>query len=209
MGEPILIFCLWTYTSKMVKALAFFEKINLDIPVIFTTAYDEYMIRAFKVNSIDYLMKPVNYDELVQAIEKYKRIHDHHGEKEGIGALLEAIQAREIAYKQRFLISSGSRLKTIEIADIAYFYSAEKITFLVTKDNQHFPLDFSLDKLTAIIDPKQFFRINRQMMVGLSAIANIHVYPKGRLKLDLIPTMKKEMLVSLDRVVEFKEWLGK
>lgn len=191
------------------QCFSIFEKINLEIPVIFTTAYDEYMIKAFKVNSVDYLMKPVNYDELVHAIEKYKRIHNQDDEKEGIGALLQAIQAKETAYKQRFLISTGSRLKTIEIADIAYFYSAEKITFLVTKENQRFPLDFSLDKLTAIIDPAQFFRINRQMLAGLSAISNIHVYPKGRLKLDLIPAMKEEVLVSLDKIVEFKEWLGK
>lgn len=185
-----------------------FEKINLEVPVIFTTAYDEYMIKAFKVNSVDYLMKPVNYEELVQSIEKYRRIHEHQPQKEGIGALLNAIQAKEIEYKQRFLISIGSRLKTIEITDIAYFFSAEKIT-LVTKDNQRFPVDFSLDKLTAIINPQQFFRINRQMMVGLSAIANIHVYPKGRLKLDLVPSFKEEVLVSFDKVVEFKEWLGK
>ncbi len=191
------------------QSFSIFEKINLDIPVIFTTAYDEYMVRAFKVNSVDYLMKPVNYDELVLAIEKYKRIHDKQEEKEGIGALLHAIQAKDAEYKQRFLISIGSRLKTIELAETAYFYSAEKITFLVTKDNQRFPIDFSLDKLAAIIDPRQFFRINRQMMAGLSAIANIHVYPKGRLKLDLNPPMKEEVFVSLDKVVEFKEWLGK
>jgi DNA-binding LytR/AlgR family response regulator len=191
------------------QSFSIFEKINLEVPVIFTTAYDEYMIRAFKVNSVDYLMKPVNYEELVQGIEKYKRIHEQPVEKEGISALLNAIQTKETDYKQRFLISIGSRLKTIEIADTAYFYSAEKVTFLVTKDSQRFPIDFSLDKLSAVVDPKQFFRINRQMMTGLSAIANIHVYPKGRLKLDLVPVMKEDVLVSLDKVVEFKEWLGK
>jgi DNA-binding LytR/AlgR family response regulator len=191
------------------QSFSIFEKINLEVPVIFTTAYDEYMIRAFKVNSVDYLMKPVNYEELVQGIEKYKRIHEQPVEKEGISALLNAIQTKETDYKQRFLISIGSRLKTIEIADTAYFYSAEKVTFLVTKDSQRFPIDFSLDKLSAVVDPKQFFRINRQMMTGLSAIDNIHVYPKGRLKLDLVPVMKEDVLVSLDKVVEFKEWLGK
>jgi DNA-binding LytR/AlgR family response regulator len=186
-----------------------YEKINLDLPAIFTTAYDEYMIRAFKVNSIDYLMKPINYEELVHAIEKYKRLHEQQSEKENMGALLQAIQTKEADYKQRFLISIGSRLKTVEVADVHYFYSAEKVTFLVTKDNQRYPVDFSLDKLAAALNPQKFYRINRQMMLGLSAITNIHVYPKGRLRIDVVPDFKEEVLVSLDKVVEFKEWLGK
>ena len=186
-----------------------FEKINLDIPVIFTTAYDEYMIKAFKVNSVDYLMKPINYEELTAAIEKYKRLHEQHEEKESMGALLQSIQAKE-EYKQRFLITIGSRLKTIEVTDVHYFYSAEKITFLVTKNNERFPVDFSLDKLAAVLDPAKFYRINRQMMLGINSITNIHVYPKGRLKIDITPDYKKEeVMVSLDKVVEFKEWLGK
>ncbi len=191
------------------QCFSIFEKINLDLPVIFTTAYDEYMIKAFKVNSVDYLMKPLNAEELSHAIEKYKRLHEKHSEKENMEAFIRAIQPKEAAYKQRFLISIGSRLKTIEVAEVHYFYSAEKVTFLVTKDNQRFPIDFSLDKLAAILNPQQFYRINRQMMIGLNAITNIHVYPKGRLKIDVIPDFKSDVMVSLDKVVEFKEWLGK
>ncbi|HEX8277987.1 MAG TPA: LytTR family DNA-binding domain-containing protein, partial [Segetibacter sp.] len=99
--------------------------------------------------------------------------------------------------------------KTIEATDINYFYSAEKITFLVTKDSQRFPIDYSLDKLVMMLNPKEYYRINRQMMVKLTAIANIHVYPKGKIKLDVIPVMKEDVFVSLDRVVEFKDWLGR
>lgn len=191
------------------QSFSIFEKINLDIPVIFTTAYDEYMIKAFKVNSVDYLMKPINYEELTGAIEKYKRLHEQHKEKESMGALLQSIQPKE-EYKQRFLITIGSRLKTIEVSDIHYFFSAEKITFLVTKNNERFPVDFSLDKLATVLDPAKFYRINRQMMLGINSITNIHVYPKGRLKIDVIPDFKKEeVMVSIDKVVEFKEWLGK
>ncbi len=191
------------------QSFSIFEKINLDIPVIFTTAYDEYMIRAFKVNSVDYLMKPINYEELADAIQKYKRLHVLPKEKESMGALLQSIQPKE-EYKQRFLITIGSRLKTIEVADVHYFYSAEKITFLVTKNNERFPVDFSLDKLAAVLDPAKFYRINRQMMLGINSITNIHVYAKGRLKIDVIPDFKKEeVMVSIDKVVEFKEWLGK
>lgn len=191
------------------QSFSIFEKINLDIPVIFTTAYDEYMIRAFKVNSVDYLMKPLNYEELTAAIEKYKRLHVMPKEKESMGALLQSIQPKQ-EYKQRFLITIGSRLKTVEAADVHYFYSAEKITFLVTKNNERFPVDFSLDKLAAVLDPAKFYRINRQMMLAIHSITNIHVYPKGRLKIDVIPDFKKEeVMVSIDKVVEFKEWLGK
>lgn len=190
------------------QSFSIFETINLDVPVIFTTAYDEYMIKAFKVNSVDYLMKPLNYEELVQAIEKYKRLHAQHASP-NLDTLIQSIQQKGVSYKDRFLVSIGSRLRTIELPEIQYFYSAEKITFLVTKENQRFPIDYSLDKISSMLDPKLFFRINRQMMVKLSAIANIHVYPKGKLRVDLQPAMKEEVFVSLDRVVEFKEWLGK
>ncbi|HAN65858.1 MAG TPA: DNA-binding response regulator [Chitinophagaceae bacterium] len=191
------------------QSFAIFEKINLDVPVIFTTAYDEYMIKAFKVNSVDYLMKPVNYEELVAAIDKFKRLRKQDAPGSQMDALMQSIQPKEQEYKSRFLISIGSKLKAIETDDIQYFYSAEKLSFLVTKDNQRFPVDYSLDKLNVLLDPKDFFRINRQMMVRLSAIEHIHVFPKGRLKLDLQPVMKDEVLVSLDKVTAFKEWLGK
>jgi DNA-binding LytR/AlgR family response regulator len=192
------------------QSFSIFENINLQVPVIFTTAYDEYTIRAFKVNSVDYLMKPLNYEELVQAIEKYKRIHAHpHNEEHNIEALLQSLHKKEPEYKDRFLVSIGSRLKTIETSEINYFYSAEKITFLVTKDNQRFPIDYSLDKLAIMLNPKEYYRVNRQMMVKLSAISNIHVYPKGKIKLDLLPSTKEEVFVSLDKVVEFKDWLGR
>jgi len=192
------------------QSVSIFETINLQVPVIFTTAFDEYTIKAFKVNSVDYLMKPLNYEELVQAIEKFKRIHAQKEEGgQSIEHLIQALQKKEPDYKSRFLISIGSRLKTVEVEEIQYFYSADKITFLVTQDNQRFPVDFSLDKLAVQLNPKAFFRINRQMMVKLGAIENIHVYTKGRIKLDLNPPMKEEVFVSLDKVVEFKEWLGK
>jgi len=190
------------------QCFSIFEKINLDVPVIFTTAYDEYMIKAFKVNSIDYLMKPLNFEELVNAIEKFKRLHKNSTD-DSLQSLLNAVQRKEPEYKQRFLISVGSKLKTIDIADVSYFYCADKITFLVTKENQRLPIDFSLDKLVNLLDPKQFFRVNRALLIKLEAIGNMHVFPKGKIKLDLTPAMKEEVFVSLDKVTPFKEWLGK
>ncbi|MBC6492786.1 LytR/AlgR family response regulator transcription factor [Flavihumibacter stibioxidans] len=190
------------------QSFSIFEKINLDLPVIFTTAYDEYMVQAFKVNSVDYLMKPVNYDELARAIDKYKRVHAQN--KSGsIDQLLRSIHQKENGYKERFMVSIGSKLKAFETDEINYFFSADKLTFLVTADNIRMPIDYSLDKLVMMLNPKEFFRINRQMMVRLSAIQNIHVFPKGRIKLDLIPEMKEEVMVSLDKITPFKEWLGK
>ncbi|HJW16178.1 MAG TPA: LytTR family DNA-binding domain-containing protein [Flavisolibacter sp.] len=193
------------------QSFSIFDTINLQVPVIFTTAFDEYTIKAFKVNSVDYLMKPLNYEELVAAIEKYKRIHGQQGEEEspGLEHLLKSMQKKEPEYKSRFLVSIGSRLKTIETEDIQYFFSADKITFLVTKENQRFPIDYSLDKMAVMLDPKQFYRINRQMTVKLEAIKNIHVFSKGKIKLDLDPATKEDVFVSMDKVVEFKEWLGK
>jgi DNA-binding LytR/AlgR family response regulator len=193
------------------QSFSIFETINLQVPVIFTTAFDEYTIKAFKVNSVDYLMKPLNYEELVAAIEKFKRIHGEAGEEKTLGLehLLQSMQKKEPEYKSRFLVSIGSRLKTIETEDIQYFFSADKITFLVTKENQRFPIDYSLDKMAGMLDPKQFYRINRQMTVKLEAIRNIHVFSKGKIKLDLDPPTKEDVFVSMDKVVEFKEWLGK
>lgn len=193
------------------QCFSIFETINLEVPVIFTTAYDEYMIRAFKVNSVDYLMKPLNYDELAKAIGKYKKFHDRGPAEspDNMSSLIQALQTKEEAYKDRFLISVGSRLKTIEVSEVQYFYSADKITFLVTSDNQRYPVDYSLDKLAHTLNPRDFFRINRQMMVKLQAIAHIHVYPKGKLKIDIVPAFKEDVFVSLDKVTEFKEWLGK
>lgn len=213
-GDPDLVFM--DIHLEDGQSFSIFETINLEVPVIFTTAYDDYMIKAFKVNSVDYLMKPLNYEELTAAIEKFKKFHqakkdaaDTDAPAVQWDALLKSIRNKEPEYKERFLISVGSRLRTIEVAEISYFFSAEKITFLTTKDGQRFPVDISLDKLHLQLNPKHFFRVNRQLIVGLPAIDNIHVYPKGRLKLELKPAMKEEVFVSLDRVTEFKDWLGR
>jgi DNA-binding LytR/AlgR family response regulator len=185
-----------------------FEQINLEAPIIFTTAYDEYMIKAFKVNSIDYLMKPVNYEELTNALEKFKRLRQQYGQN-NIEQLLKTINNKEPEYKNRFLVNGYNKLISVEVEKVAYFYSTDKITFLVTTDNQHLPVDYSIDKLTLLLDPRYFFRINRQVLVKLSAIHKMHVYPKGKIRLELQPDAKREIYVSMDKITPFKEWLGK
>ncbi|NUQ23904.1 MAG: response regulator transcription factor [Saprospiraceae bacterium] len=190
-------------------AFRIFERANLQAPVIFTTAYDEYMIQAFKVNSIDYLLKPINYSELVQALEKYKSLKNQFAQP-NLDVLLQFIgQKSEPEYKERFMITVGTKIRSIETREIAYFYSEDKLTFMVTKDGQHLPIDFSLEKLASLLDPKEFFRISRQYLVSFPAIQTAHTYFKGKLKLDLQPKTKIDALVSADRVTAFKEWMGR
>lgn len=189
-------------------AFKIFEKHDLRVPVIFTTAYDEYMIQAFKVNSIDYLLKPINYEELVQALEKFKSLR-HQFAQPHLDTLLRFIGQMEPEYKSRFMITVGTRIRSIETRDIAYFYSEEKLTFMVTRDGHTLPIDFSLDKLSSLLDPKDFFRISRQMIVSFSSVQTVHTHIKGKLKLDLLPKTKFEVFVSGDRMTDFKEWLGR
>ena len=195
-----------------------FEQTNLTTPVIFTTAYDEYMIQAFKVNSIDYLLKPINYAELVAAIEKFqalkKQFSQDRPESNPVGPDLEALlslvgRPKQTDHKERFMITVGTKIRSIETGDVAYFYLEEKIVFLVTKDGLNLPVDYSLDKLTQLLNPRQFFRISRQFLISLPAIQTIHTYSAGKLKIDLMPKSRQEVFVSGDRMSDFKEWLGK
>lgn len=185
-----------------------FELAPLTSPVIFTTAYDEYMIKAFKVNSIDYLLKPVNLVELMAALDKYKALKEQFS-KPDFNTLLQYIGQRAPEYKTRFMITVGNKIRSIETADIAFFYSDEKITFMVTRDGQHLPVDFSLDKLTTLLDPRQFFRTSRQYLVGFPAIQTVLTHFKGKLKLELAPKARHEVFVSGDRMTDFKDWLGR
>lgn len=185
-----------------------FELAPLTSPVIFTTAYDEYMIKAFKVNSIDYLLKPVNLVELMAALDKYKALKEQFS-KPDFNTLLQYIGQREPEYKTRFMITVGTKIRSIETTEIAYFYSDEKITFLVTREGQHLPIDFSLDKLVTLLDPKLFFRASRQFLVGFSSIQSVLTHFKGKLKLELAPKARHEVFVSGDRMTDFKEWLGR
>src|SRR5512138_522832 len=186
-----------------------FEKVKVTAHIIFTTAFDEYAISAFKLKSIDYLLKPVMQEDLNNAILKYKDWQGSKRQSIDIEALYDLISVRTTSYKTRISLTVGQKIKTIEVKDIAYFYSEEGITFLVTKDKSEYPLDPSLDKLTEELDPANFFRINRQFLISLHSIANVHIFPKSHLKLDLIPPSRKETFLSIDKVTAFKEWLNK
>ncbi|MFT4033258.1 MAG: LytTR family DNA-binding domain-containing protein [Siphonobacter sp.] len=187
-------------------AFSIFDQISLTIPIIFTTAYDEYTIRAFKVNSIDYLLKPIDPAELKAALDKFKTLHV----QPDLRSLLQLInKPQNVDYKDRFMVSIGTKIRSIETADIAYFFSEDKITFLVTQEGQKLPVEYSLDKLSQLTDPKRFFRLNRQFLVSFSAIHTVHTYSAGKLKVDLDPDLKQEVFVSGDRITDFKNWLGR
>jgi DNA-binding LytR/AlgR family response regulator len=187
-------------------SFSIFEQVKVDSPIIFTTAFDEYAIKAFKLKSIDYLLKPIIQEDLKKAVAKYRE----WGEKNqmvDLRELYKLMQVKDKSYRERFSVVVGQKLKSISVNDIAYFFSNSGITFVAMHAKNQYSLDQSLDSLAEELDPKQFFRVNRQFLVSLPAISNIHIYPKSRLKLELNPPVPEGVFVSLDKVVDFKKWV--
>jgi DNA-binding LytR/AlgR family response regulator len=187
-----------------------FEQHPINSPVIFTTAYDAYALKAFKVNSIDYILKPVDKAELGAALKKLQSITGNESDtKQLLNNIEQAVQMLMKKYKTRFVIKVGEHLKTVEIENVRYFYSQDKATFCVTDDNRNFILDFTLEQLEEMLDPEVFFRINRKYFVRSAAIQDIISYTNSRLKLVLKGSQDTDIIVARERVQEFKEWLDK
>lgn len=186
-----------------------FEKLTLNIPVIFTTAYDQYAIQAFQVNSISYLLKPIRKRDLEVALKKYQTLH--RAQNINLDKLLASLQVKEPEYRNRFLIRIGDRMKKIQVHDVAYFYAMEKSVFLKTFDKSDYPLDLTLDKLEQELEPLHFFRINRKYIVNMEAIQSMVAWSKSRVKLHLkpLPEDDQDVVVSAERAGEFKKWLDK
>jgi DNA-binding LytR/AlgR family response regulator len=186
-----------------------FKQVDIKCPVIFTTAYDQYAIEAFKVNSIDYLLKPVKKDELEKAITKFKSLTPLAATPAiDINKLLQSLQPAGTDYKKRFVVRYGEHIKTIDIEEVVYFYTEDKATFLCTKDARRFVVDFNMDTLDSMLDPKIFFRINRQYIISIHSIAEMFAYSKSRVLIKLNPPSKHETIVSTERSADFKHWLG-
>lgn len=185
------------------------EQLQLTIPVIFTTAYHEYTLRAFKANSIDYLLKPIDFDELIAAIDKFKLVRQPSVSEVNLNAMLQLFGQNQVVYKDRFMVTVGAKLKSIQTSEIAYFSFEDRATILTTQDNLRLSVDYSLDKLTQLLNPHDFFRVNRSLLVSLSAIQVAYAYSGGKVKLDVAPVYKQDIFVSGDRITDFKEWLGK
>ncbi len=187
-----------------------FEQCAVKSPVIFTTAYDEYALRAFKVNSIDYILKPVDEEELKSALKKYRGlVAGGTPVTIALESIEQAIQMLTKKYKTRFVIKIGEHLKAVEVIDILFFQSIEKATYCQTRDGRRNILDFTLDELEEVLDPGQFFRINRKYIVSAAAILDIVSYSNSRLRLNLKNSADKEIIVARERVQEFREWLDR
>lgn len=189
-----------------------FRQTAVDAPVIFTTAYDQYAIDAFKLNSIDYLLKPVKLTELQQSLEKFKKNHHKPQAQASPGIdyakLLEVLQPQvQPNFQKRLVIRFGQHLKTVEIANVAYFYTQDRVTHLCTFDGKHLPIDQNLDEVESLHDPAQFFRINRQFIINIAAIDAMYSYSKARVKIELNPKASQETIVSTERAAAFKQWL--
>jgi DNA-binding LytR/AlgR family response regulator len=183
-----------------------FKKIKVESYVIFTTAYDEYAIRAFELNSIDYLLKPVNESRLEQSIAKYKKLSSA-GQITDIQKLLKTIEHLNTNYKRRFVVTISGKIKIVETGDVAFFYSKEKNTFLCSGEKRHYPIEFSLDQLETILNPEIFFRVNRQYIVQYKYIAGIDILSKSRIRIRTVPQADDEILISAARTSEFRQWL--
>jgi DNA-binding LytR/AlgR family response regulator len=182
-----------------------FEHIQVDCPVIFTTAYNEYALQAFKVNAVDYLLKPIKPAELKAALDKYTR----NFQPSNLENLLETFRQQQgRQYLRRMLVRLGSSIRLVEMQDAAFFYTRDKITFMVSKSTgKRLPVDYPLDKLQTMLDPEHFFRINRQIIVNITSIREMHPYSKSRIKVDLEPATDLESIVSTERAAAFRKWL--
>ncbi|MEI8113131.1 MAG: LytTR family DNA-binding domain-containing protein [Bacteroidia bacterium] len=186
-----------------------FERVKVPCPVIFTTAYEEYAVKAFKVNSIDYLLKPIAYSELEDAFQKFgTTFREVQPVPEVTIELLNKVKEMlRKQYKSRFVIKVGEHLKSIPVEDILFFYSLEKATFLCTADFKTYLIDYSLDRVSEMVDEHKFFRINRKYILNNQSIADIVVYSNSRLKIKLKKPDEEPIIVSRDKVAAFKEWL--
>ncbi|MDQ4139736.1 MAG: LytTR family DNA-binding domain-containing protein [Bacteroidota bacterium] len=193
-----------------------FNQKAISCPIIFTTAYDEHAIRAFKLNSIDYLLKPVQEKELQQSLYKFRNLKKVYTEKQpfflNIEALLKELNEQRTQmpgkYRERILVKQGQRMIPVTSTDVAYFFTREKLNFLLTKDNRRYQIDFTMEELEKTLNPKDFFRANRQFIVNYTAVAKVNQDYNAKLKLNLTPPPTEEVIISREKAMEFRQWLG-
>ncbi|WP_031425963.1 LytR/AlgR family response regulator transcription factor [Flavimarina sp. Hel_I_48] len=182
-----------------------FEKVDVKSAVIFTTAYDEYALKAFKLNSVDYLLKPIDQNELHSAVAKFKSVNKSQSTQFDANYFKELLTGK--SYKTRFTISVGQHLKIVETSEITCFYTENKATYLKNEHGRSYLLDTTLDMLEKELDPEKFFRINRQVIIQLKAIEDIVAYTNSRLKINLKKVDGSAFIVARERVKDFKNWL--
>ncbi len=183
------------------------DQLEVHPPVIFTTAYNEYAIRGFKYNGLDYLLKPIDKNDLKGALDKYRKSNNRAPEIWEGDRLEEIRKLFNKEYKHRFMVKVGNQFKSFNVEDIAYFKSDGGLIFLYAHSGKSFPVEYTVDQLEDILDPVQFFRINRKFMVSVRAVEEIHTYFNSRLLLRLIPRGEEQVIVSRERTSNFKRWL--
>jgi DNA-binding LytR/AlgR family response regulator len=185
-----------------------FDTISVDIPVIFTTAYDEYTLKAFKVNSIDYLLKPIDEESLRSAINKYKKLNaDKDPFRRDFRQLLHDFRNQ---YKSRFLIKIGDKFRSVPSGEISHFHINERSVFINDYQGKDYGIDYSLEQLQDMLDPRKFFRINRECIVNIDSITLMYSYSSNRLQLTLKNKEKSDLfIVSRDKVTDFKRWVDR
>ena len=186
-----------------------FRQIEVETPVIFTTAYDQYTLQAFKLNSIDYLLKPIDEEELSQALEKYSRIFERQESinSETINRIMQAFAQPQ--YKKRFIVKAGQHLTYISVSDIQYFYSEDGLAYAQMQNGKRHVIDYTMDALEPILEPAYFFRLNRKVICNINSIRKISPYFNSRLILSLQPKPAFDVIVSRDRTNDFKKWLDR
>lgn len=186
------------------------NQVNIKTPIIFTTAFDEYAIKAFKVNSIDYLLKPIDPEELQNALDKFHQNFKRPEPQQPNMAMLEqAMKMLTRQYKERFVVKIGEHIHTVDVKEAAYFFSQDKATFLVTEEKKRYIIDYSLEDVESLLDPQEFFRINRKYLISMRAVKDIVSYSNSRLRIILAQTDEMDAIVSRERVQDFKKWLDR
>lgn len=203
--EPQLIFM----DIQLADGISFqiFEKIKVNCPIIFTTAYDEYALKAFEINSVDYLLKPIEEEAFVNSINKYNHLYEKNNINVDWSLISQTVLSANHQYKQRFLIKIGASYSYLSTKDIKLIYSEDGLTFAVNKDDKKLILDKSLDKIESTLDPNLFFRISRKHIIALESISKIHPYLNSRLKIDIHSKNTYDLVVSREKVKDFKVWM--
>ncbi|WP_159467057.1 LytTR family DNA-binding domain-containing protein [Dyadobacter sp. 3J3] len=183
-----------------------FEHVKVTSPIIFCTAFDQYAIKAFKLNSIDYLLKPVDPDELRNALTKFQS--GRKAPEITLDQIRVLLQPAQKVYKNRFLVKIGERIQTIAIDEIGIFYSEDKVTFLMTKQGKKFIIDYTLDEVENLLNPEMFFRLNRKYISSVGPIKGVFTYSNSRLKIQLENCSDNDILISREKMAAFKSWLG-
>ncbi|MFC5409809.1 LytR/AlgR family response regulator transcription factor [Larkinella bovis] len=194
------------------QSFEIFNQVAIECPVVFTTSYDETAVRSFQLNRFDYLLKPIKKEELEQVLQKYQTSTAAKVSSSDIGYLVDDLrkQLRKPEFRSQFLARYKQRLVSIDAAEVSFFYTKEGITYLYGRDNNRYTIDYPLDQLEQILEPRHFFRINEQFIVELRAVSQIHAYLNGQLKLDLKSGgLMQDIVVSRDRIKDFKAWIGR